>query len=102
MGSSVFYLYSNNYVGRTLYVPFGSLSAYQADENWSQFFETIVEMERVTGDINGDGNIAINDVTNLIDMLLGGDELPAWADVNGDGNVTIADVTALIDMLLGN
>ena len=35
-------------------------------------------------------------------MLLGGDELPAWADVDGDGTVGIKDVTILIDMLLGN
>ena len=41
-------------------------------------------------------------MTNLIDMLLNGEDLPAWVDVNGDGNVTIADVTALIDMLLGS
>ena len=86
-------------------MPVGTVSAYQADTKWSQYFGSIVEMEHevtIPGDINGDGNIAISDVTRLIDMLLSGDELPAWADVNGDGNVTIADVTALIDILLGN
>jgi hypothetical protein len=50
--------------------------------------------------VNGDGNIAISDATSLIDMLLSGDELPAWADVDGDGTVGIKDVTTLIDMLL--
>ena len=39
-------------------------------------------------------------MTNLIDQLLGGEEIPAYCDVDGDGNVTIKDVTALIDQLL--
>ena len=54
------------------------------------------------GDVNGDGNVTISDVTALIDLLLGGGTInnPA-ADCNGDSNVTISDVTALIDFLLG-
>ena len=55
-----------------------------------------------TGDVNGDGQVTIADVTALIDMLLGNGTAPAAADVTGDGQVTIADVTALIDMLLGS
>jgi hypothetical protein len=54
------------------------------------------------GDVNGDGQVNISDVTALIDLLLGGGEAPAQADVNNDGNVSISDVTALIDMLLGD
>ena len=54
------------------------------------------------GDVNGDNNVSIADVTALIDLLLGGGTIsnPA-ADCNQDTNVTIADVTALIDYLLG-
>ena len=54
------------------------------------------------GDVNGDGNVTISDVTALIDLLLGGGTInnPA-ADCNNDTNVTISDVTALIDFLLG-
>ena len=53
------------------------------------------------GDVNGDGQVTIADVTELIDSLLSGLEVPTHvADVNGDGQVTIADVTELIDMLL--
>ena len=54
------------------------------------------------GDVNGDSNVTISDVTALIDLLLGGGTInnPA-ADCNGDTNVTISDVTALIDYLLG-
>ena len=61
----------------------------------------VTEKAVETGDVNGDNNVSIADVTALIDLLLGGGNVtnPA-ADVNGDGNVSIADVTALIDMLL--
>ena len=55
------------------------------------------------GDVNGDGQLTIADVTMLIDYLLGSE--PASfnvvnADVNHDSGITIADVTRLIDMLL--
>lgn len=43
-----FYLRSNDYSGRTLHVPAGSLEAYQADSNWSSYFGNIVEMEPET------------------------------------------------------
>ena len=53
------------------------------------------------GDVDGDGNINIADVTALIDYLLAGTEVNEYnADVDGDGNINIADVTALIDYLL--
>ena len=61
----------------------------------------VTEKAVETGDVNGDNNVSIADVTALIDLLLGGGSVTNPAcDVNGDGNVSIADVTALIDMLL--
>ncbi len=55
----------------------------------------------IVGDVNGDGNVTISDVTALIDLLLGGGTINNLAaDCNGDTNVTISDVTALIDYLL--
>jgi surface protein len=52
------------------------------------------------GDVDGDGNINITDVTVLIDCLLSGMTPPAAADCDQDGNVNITDVTVLIDYLL--
>ncbi|MBR2083745.1 MAG: hypothetical protein IJ879_03840, partial [Muribaculaceae bacterium] len=54
------------------------------------------------GDVDGDGEIGISDTSYLVDMLLNGEELPAYYDVDGDGEVGISDISALIDMLLGN
>ena len=84
----------------TLFVPQEGLEAYKTHEQWGKFLHIVPFIGAGPGDINGDGSIAIGDATNLIDMLLSGDELPAWADVNGDGEVTIKDITVLIDMLL--
>ena len=55
------------------------------------------------GDVNGDGNVNIGDVTTLIDYLLSGNasgvNLTA-ADCDQDSSVNISDVTTLIDYLL--
>lgn len=59
--------------------------------------------DNIKGDVDGNHEVSINDVTLLIDYLLtsnpSGIDLEA-ADVDADGNVNISDVTALIDMLL--
>ena len=60
----------------------------------------VTQASVVTGDVNGDGNTTIADVSALIDVLLGSSAPSAGADVNGDGQVSIADVSALIDLLL--
>ena len=84
-----------------LFVPFEALEAYRAHEEWGRFTHMVPFIGAGPGDVNGDGQMNIADVTGLIDQLLGGGELPAYIDVNGDGMVNITDVTTLIDMLLG-
>jgi len=103
MGNRIFHLDSEDYTNRTLHVPAGTLAAYQADANWYPYFGSIVEISNALGDVDGDGNVTIGDVTNLIDKLLGGGVSVAdyaAADVDSDGNITIGDVTRIIDMLL--
>lgn len=57
------------------------------------------------GDVNGDGEVSIRDVSLFIDFLLfDGDVSPfirEAADVNLDGEISIKDVSELIDILLG-
>ena len=56
------------------------------------------------GDVNCDGFVDINDVTDLIGYVLGiaGDPIDTVAaDVFEDGFVDINDVTALINIVLG-
>ena len=53
------------------------------------------------GDVNHSGNVNIEDVTALIDFLLGsGEACEICADVDGENGVNIEDVTFLIDKLL--
>ena len=64
------------------------------------------EPEFIPGDVDDSGDVSIEDVTTLIDYLLG--VLPQDADFNelaadfdGDGVIDINDVTGIIDKLLG-
>ena len=52
------------------------------------------------GDVNGDGDLTIADVTTLIGMVLNNLEVTSANDVNGDGILSIADVTILISRVL--
>ena len=55
------------------------------------------------GDVNEDGEVDINDVTDLIRFVLTGDSTGinlANADLFADGKVDIDDVTALIGRVL--
>jgi endonuclease I len=61
--------------------------------------------EPLIGDVNGDGEVNISDVTTLIDYLLGreGEGFDReTADLNHDDEINISDVTELIDLLLGH
>lgn len=83
----------------------GSDYLFTFDADNLTFSISVIEPEPtiMLGDVNDDGNVAINDVTTLIDYLLGG-QLEHFnvlnADVNQDGRIAINDVTSLIDLLM--
>ena len=52
------------------------------------------------GDVDGDGDVGIADVTAIIDRILTHAPYLERADVDRNGMVTIADVTTLIDIIL--
>lgn len=83
-----------------LFVPQDGLEAYKADAEWGRFMHIVPFVGAGPGDVDGDGAININDLTDLIGMLLNGN-MPAWADINGDGLTDIDDITYLIDIVLG-
>ena len=69
------------------------------------YMTLVVERLSLRGDVNMDGEVDINDVTRLIDVVLGKDVLydPIAADCNvngGDTSTDINDVTALINRVL--
>ena len=93
-------VFSNRtYSQATLFVPNSVIDAYSAADFWFKFAH--IQGLAAAGDVDGDGEIGIKDVSNLIDLLLDGSTpAPGNADVNGDGVVDIKDVSALIDELL--
>lgn len=72
-----------------LYVPGNGMAAYQLSKNVK------------FGDVNGDGNVDVSDVTALINMILGTTPTNLEvADINADGILDVTDVTALINAIL--
>jgi len=59
------------------------------------------EDEPMKGDVNGDNEVNISDVTALVNIILGKSEKTKASDVNGDNEVNISDVTALVNIILG-
>ena len=56
---------------------------------------------KASGDINGDGEVNVSDVTALINKILGSSTYSdASCDINGDGEINVSDVTALINLIL--
>ena len=55
------------------------------------------------GDVNGNGEVNVTDVTALVNIILGSttDYDMLNVDVNGDGEVNVTDVTALVNIILG-
>ena len=98
----------------TLYVPTGSMTAYQSADGWKEF-KNIVEISEaefneaidhleemygyVAGDANGDREVNILDVNTVVDAILEGKQDISY-DMNDDFEVNIADINAIINMIL--
>ena len=61
------------------------------------------EVKYPLGDVNGDQEVNVSDVSDIVDLLLGNiddSSMRERADVDGDGEVTITDVSDLIELIL--
>ncbi len=64
-----------------------------------------VHIAFILGDVNEDGSLSIEDVSALINYLMGATVTPfntSAADVDGDGSVKVGDVSALINLILAD
>ena len=52
------------------------------------------------GDVNGDGDVNVVDITALIDVIMNDVTDNPRADVNEDGRIDVVDITALIDIIM--
>ncbi|MBR6189104.1 MAG: leucine-rich repeat protein [Prevotella sp.] len=85
-----------------VYVPLGSLQAYQQDYMWSMYRLHEVDFLPL-GDANSDGNLTVADMAAIAHYVLG-HTLEGFsetaADANQDGQVNVADYTAVAHLLL--
>ncbi|MDO4511889.1 MAG: leucine-rich repeat protein, partial [Bacteroidales bacterium] len=97
--------HSKCYSNAILHVPAGRDRYYKARDVWKTFqniWDDYVVNDK-PGDINGDSNVNVGDVTALVNSILGGGTFDeTLCDVNGDGVVNVTDVTAIINIILGN
>lgn len=85
-----------------VYVPLGSLQAYQQDYMWSMYRLHEVDFLPL-GDANSDGNLTVADMTAIAHYVLGNTPegfSETAADANQDGQVNVADFTAVAHLLL--
>ena len=54
------------------------------------------------GDVNGDGEVDVRDITALIDVIMNSITDNPRADVSEDGEIDVRDITALIDIIMNS
>ena len=67
-------------------------------------FKELAASSTRKGDINGDGEVNVADVTTLVDYILGKNPTncnESACDINGDNEINVSDVTSLVDFILG-
>ena len=80
---------------------------FESDMSNNRFFLDEVNIPNTTastlrGDINGDDEVSVEDLTRLVDILLGNTtDTNGSADVNDDGKVNSEDIGPLVDIILG-
>lgn len=64
--------------------------------------EMVAGPQHALGDVNGDGDVNVEDLTTLIEIILGNaQDTYKTADLTGDGNITKEDAEVLVNILLG-
>lgn len=66
-------------------------------------FKELAASSTRKGDINGDGEVNVADVTTLVDYILGKNPTScneSACDINGDNEINVSDVTSLVDIIL--
>jgi hypothetical protein len=55
----------------------------------------------MTGDVNGDGDVNVQDIVLILNLILDGG-YSSVADVNGDGSVNVQDIVLIVNMILNS
>ena len=75
-----------------------------SESDWSNM-EQVTLFENTSGlrgDVNGDGEVDVRDITALIDVIMNSVTDNPRADVSEDGEIDVRDITALIDIIMNS
>lgn len=109
-GTNYWYTGEEEYISLTwdayhaIHIPSGEYNMTINLVDMKLFIEKVVAPGKL-GDVNGDGQVNITDVTALISAVLNDaydDIITANADLTGEGDINISDITALISMVLNS
>ena len=90
----------NDGLPEDVYISYLNISS-NASESESFLIELISSDNNMLGDVNGDGEINVLDVIQLVNMVLGFQEPDySTADVNQDGEINILDVVQVVNLIL--
>ena len=106
IGTSICF-WMTNYFGHemddcVLHVLPGKEESFANAWSWARFKNIVGDLSEdggITGDVNGDKEVSIADITALVDLVMRGATNPR-SDVNGDGETSVADVTTLVGLLM--
>lgn len=84
---------------------FDGTCLWASDPETDKIYQISVEIEIMTGDVNGDRSINVLDVLAVINHILGIQTLEGEsrlrADCNGEGNINILDALGIVNVILG-
>ena len=78
-----------------------TITASNADGSVVKSVKVYVATPIMRGDVNGDGEVTLADVTTLANIILGRTAPNDATDVNGDTEIDFFDVAALVNIILG-
>ncbi|MBR6139500.1 MAG: dockerin type I repeat-containing protein [Prevotella sp.] len=85
-------------------------TAMPANKAWLEYTgtaELVLPFEEPTkpGDVNRDGDVDVNDITAMVNIILGKDD-PTYdyeaAELDGNDGITVGDLTVLVNIILNN
>lgn len=84
----------------TLYVPAAKIASYQASDYWKLYHAIEALVETMPGDATGDGMVNDDDVSAILNHILGKAAAanPEGADANGDHKVSVVDLVKAIKL----
>ena len=86
-----------NYKVRTVYID-------DTTSPWSNIEQVTLKAKQtfLRGDVNGDGDVNVMDITALIDIIMNDITDNPRADVNEDDEINVMDITELIDIIMNS